>query len=40
MAKKNKNIQLQDVLITGYAAEGKALARHEGKVIFVQGAVP
>lgn len=40
MAKKNKNIQLRDVLITGYAAEGKALARHEGKVIFVQGAVP
>ncbi len=40
MAKNNKNIQLQDVLITGYAAEGKALARHEGKVIFVQGAVP
>lgn len=26
--------------ITGYAAEGKALAHHEGKVIFVSGAVP
>lgn len=31
---------LQDVAITDYAAEGKALARHEGKVIFVSGAVP
>jgi 23S rRNA (uracil1939-C5)-methyltransferase len=40
VAKKNKNIQLQDILVTGYAAEGKALARHDGKVIFVQGAVP
>lgn len=29
-----------DVEITGYAAEGKALARVEGKVIFVSGAVP
>ncbi len=26
--------------VTGYAAEGKALARIEGKVIFVEGAVP
>jgi len=26
--------------VTDYAAEGKALARHEGKVIFVSGAVP
>lgn len=27
-------------MITGYAAEGKALTRHEGKVIFISGAVP
>src|SRR5690606_7442522 len=26
--------------ISGYAAEGKAMAKHEGKVIFVEGAVP
>ncbi len=27
-------------MVTDYAAEGKALARYEGKVIFVSGAVP
>ena len=27
-------------MITDYAAEGRALARHEGKVIFISGAVP
>lgn len=31
---------LESVPITGYAAEGKALAKVEGKVIFVTGAVP
>lgn len=31
---------MQNVAITDYAAEGKALARQEGKVIFVSGAVP
>lgn len=40
MKKKNKNIILEDILITDYAAEGKALARHDGKVIFISGAVP
>jgi len=38
--KKNKKIILQDLPVTDYAAEGKALARIEGKVIFVSGAVP
>jgi len=38
--KKNKNIVLQNVVITDYAAEGKALAKLDGKVIFVSGAVP
>ena len=40
MRKKNKNIVLQNVAITDYAAEGKALAKVDGKVIFVSGAVP
>ncbi len=40
MRKKNKNQQLHNISITDYAAEGKAIARHEGKVIFVSGAVP
>ena len=31
---------LENVAITDYAAEGKALARMDGKVIFVSGAVP
>ncbi|MEO6253467.1 MAG: 23S rRNA (uracil(1939)-C(5))-methyltransferase RlmD [Ferruginibacter sp.] len=40
MSKKNKKIILEDLLITDYAAEGKALARLDGKVIFISGAVP
>lgn len=40
MKKKKTNINLENVAITDYAAEGKALARHDGKVIFVAGAVP
>ncbi|TAF49214.1 MAG: TRAM domain-containing protein, partial [Sphingobacteriia bacterium] len=31
---------LEQVLVADYAAEGKALARVEGKVIFIEGAVP
>jgi 23S rRNA (uracil1939-C5)-methyltransferase len=39
--KKNyKALVLEDLSITDYAAEGKALARIDGKVIFVSGAVP
>jgi 23S rRNA (uracil1939-C5)-methyltransferase len=39
--RKNKpTIILENILITDYAAEGKALARHEGKVIFITGGVP
>ena len=40
MRKKNKKIILEDLLITDYAAEGKALAKLDGKVIFISGAVP
>ncbi len=37
---KRKKTILENVLVTGYAAEGKSLARVDGKVIFIQGAVP
>lgn len=40
MSKKNKKTVLEGILITDYAAEGKALAKVNGKVIFVSGAVP
>lgn len=40
MRKKNKRITLESIVITDYAAQGKALARHEGKVIFTEGAIP
>ena len=39
--RKKKNVTiLKDVVITDYAAEGKALAKLDGKVIFISGAVP
>ena len=31
---------LEQVLLTDYAAEGKAIAKIDGKVIFVSGAIP
>jgi len=37
---KKKNTVLENLLVTGYAAEGKSLAKHEGKVIFIENAVP
>ncbi len=40
MSKKNKKVILENILIADYAAEGKALARVDGKVIFIEGAVP
>ena len=40
VGKKQPKPVLQQVTITDYAAEGKALLRIEGKVIFVAGAVP
>ena len=40
MRKKNKNITLANVLVEHYAAEGKSLARVDGKVIFIENAVP
>lgn len=40
MARKRKNITLEKVLIEDYAAEGRSLARVDGKVIFVEQVVP
>jgi len=37
---RNKKIILQNLPVTGYAAEGKALGHANGKVIFVEAAVP
>lgn len=40
MKKEKKRIVLENIIITDYAAEGKALAKIDGKVIFISGAVP
>ncbi len=40
MRKKDKRITIENITVTDYAAQGKAIARHEGKVIFTEGAVP
>ena len=40
MARKKKNITLEKVLIEDYAAEGRSLARVDGKVVFVEQVVP
>ncbi len=39
MRKKKKTV-VEQVVITDYAAEGKSLARLDGKVVFIEGAVP
>jgi len=38
--KQNKRITVENIVITDYAAQGKAIARLDGKVIFTEGAVP
>lgn len=40
MRKNKKAIELDDVLVENYAAEGKSLARRDGKVIFIENVVP
>lgn len=40
MARKNKYSTIEQVSVSGYAAEGKSIARVEGKVIFISGAIP
>jgi len=38
--KQRKAVVLENLPVTDYAAEGKALAKLEGKVIFIEGAIP
>lgn len=40
MSRKKTNQLLENVLIEDYAAEGKSIARLEGKVVFVENTVP
>jgi len=40
MRKKKKNIVLPHVTVEDYAAEGKSLARVDGKVIFIEATIP
>jgi 23S rRNA (uracil1939-C5)-methyltransferase len=40
MSRKKKNILIENLEITGIAAEGKSLGRHEGKIVFVKYAAP
>ena len=40
MKRKKKNIVLEKLLVEDYAAEGKSLAKLDGKVIFIEGVVP
>ena len=37
---KKKSIVLDEVLVENYAAEGKSLARRDGKVVFIENVVP
>ncbi|MES1216499.1 MAG: TRAM domain-containing protein, partial [Bacteroidota bacterium] len=40
MKRKKQKIVLEKILVEDYAAEGKSLARVDGKVIFIENAVP
>lgn len=40
MGRKNKHIVLENILVEDYAAEGKSLARVDGKVVFIENVVP
>ena len=40
MRKKKKNIELHGIRVEGYAAEGKSIARVDGKVVFIENVVP
>ena len=40
MRKQKQRVVLEKLLVEDYAAEGKSLARIEGKVVFIEGAVP
>ena len=38
--KQRKAVLLENLSVTEYAAEGKSLAKLNGKVIFIEGAIP
>lgn len=38
--RKNKKITLENVTVESYAAEGKSIARVDGKAVFIENAVP
>lgn len=38
--KQKKQVILENITVEDYAAEGKSLARVDGKVVFIEGAVP
>ncbi|MEY3246162.1 MAG: rRNA ((1939)-C(5))-methyltransferase RlmD, partial [Bacteroidota bacterium] len=38
--RKKRNVILEDMQVLSYAAGGKSIAKVEGKVIFIEGAVP
>ncbi len=40
MRKQQKTTILEKILVLDYAAEGKSLAKIDGKVVFIEGAVP
>ena len=40
MRKKKERIILENILVEDYAAEGKSIARINGKVLFIEKAVP
>ncbi|MBK5271783.1 MAG: class I SAM-dependent RNA methyltransferase, partial [Bacteroidia bacterium] len=40
MKRKRQNVILEKILVEDYAAEGKSLARVDGKVIFIEKVVP
>lgn len=40
MRKRKQKVILEDILIENYAAEGKSIARIDGKVVFVENVVP
>ena len=37
---RNKNISLENIEIINTASKGKSIAKHDGRVIFVKGAIP
>jgi 23S rRNA (uracil1939-C5)-methyltransferase len=40
MSKIKKNFELQGLEVVDTSTEGKAIARHENLVVFIEGAVP